>query len=178
MMYLRIRHAFLAGAIAAASVLCLSAQAEENLKNLNFETHVGSFKAMGADHPAHGLMQISFTGTVLISGLNGTVSMQGNIKKEYENAQHKKQVYHGSGKMTVSGEFQGIQFFGRDLKGTFTGLAIFRMYGEFDKNLETGSYWYDGGEHKDWGTGGMQVTVPGMNLKAMQRPTPTVKVKQ
>jgi len=177
-MHLRIRHAVLAAATVAASALCLSAQGAENLKILNFESKIGSFKAMGTDNPAHGLLQITFSGTVLVSGLNGKVAMEGNIIKEYDDAPHKKQVYHGTGKMTVDGDFTGIQFFGKDLKGRFVGVSIFRLYGEFDKDLNTGSFWYDGGDKRDWGTGGMQLPVPGYAPNAFkQRPVPTVKVK-
>jgi hypothetical protein len=180
MMQFRTRLPILATAILASLSLATVSLADQNLKVLDFKTSVGSFKLLGSEHPAHGRLEISFTGTVLVSGLtSGTVTPSGGVGKEYDNAQHKKQVFHGKGKIVVDGEFEAIQFFGRDLTGTFTGLGIFRLYGEFDKNLNTGDYWYEGGEHHDWGTGGSQLTVPGYNPAARAAALqPPVKIKE
>lgn len=130
---------------------------------LNFMANVGSFKALGSEKdPVQGTLEMTFTGTVLVSGLfqGSTVNVSGSVRKEYETKDHSKQVYFGTGRLVLSGKARAVQFFGRDMKARFYGMAIFRLYGEFDKNLDTGSYWFDGGEKVAWGTGGMPVVVP------------------
>jgi len=128
---------------------------------LNFESKVGSFKLLGAnDVPAEGSLVFSFRGTVLVSGLQGTVTPSGNVRKEYDNAVHKKTIYHGDGKLAINGKVSGVQFFGRDLNAKFDGWGIVRLFGEFDKNLDTGSYWFADGVKKPWGSGGLPVYVP------------------
>jgi len=115
---------------------------------------------------------------VLVSGADaGVATATGNLKLEYSSGKYKKQVYHGQGKLAVHGKFKVIQFFGSHLSGRFAGLGIFHLYGEFDKDLETGYYWYDGGQKKDWGTGGLQVTVPGFDPSKYVIPKPKVKIE-
>ncbi|MGV3619025.1 MAG: hypothetical protein ACO1SV_27170 [Fimbriimonas sp.] len=134
-------------------------------KGLTFSTNVGSFKLLGGgDVPPQGKLTIQFTGTVLVSGLykDGKVTTSGNVLREIHDTKNGKTVYHGTGSLVLEGKAKAVQFFGRNLKGRFFGQGIFRLYGEFDKNLETGFYEYDGVPGKlDWGTGGRTVEVPG-----------------
>ena len=128
---------------------------------VNFSTSVGSFKVLGlGPDPASGTLTFSFTGSVLVSGLDGTIAVGGNVHKEYENAAHKKVAYFGTGSITLTGKVRSVQWFGRDLKGRMVGKGLIRMYGEFDRNLNTGIFKYDGFEENPWGTGGMQVVLP------------------
>ena len=179
MMHLRNRLPIAAAAIFASMSLGASASAAENLNVINFKSKVGSFKLLGTDKPAKGALEFEFTGTVLVSGLSsGNVTASGNLREEYDNPKYKKKVFHGSGKLVITGEFNAVQFFGKNVSGRYTGVGIFRFYGEFDKDLNTGTYWYDGGEPVDWGTGGAQATVPGFNRESLRRrPEPTVKIK-
>jgi hypothetical protein len=128
---------------------------------LNFESTVGSFKVLGAnEEPAEGTLDLTFNGTVLISGLDGTVQTTGSLVKEYDNAARKKTVYFGRGRIVVKGKYKAVQFFGKNLRGTHNGWGIFRFYGEFDRNLNTGFAWFDPAEKLPWGTGGFTLANP------------------
>lgn len=143
---------------------------------LSFETGVGSFKLLGAGEvPATGKLTIKFKGTVLVSGaVDGTkVTTTGKVLKEIDDKKHGKSVYHGEGTMVVDGKVRAVQFFGRELDGRFFGTGIFRLYGEFDKNLNTGTYKYDGDETKPWGTGGVTLAVPSLEQAT---PKPVIKI--
>ncbi len=123
---------------------------------------VGSFKIVGGSPtaPPVGRLEVSFTGTLLLSDPQGDLQVTGNLKKEFE--AHKKVVYHGTGKVVINGKFFSAQWFGKDMTATFKCTALVRAYGEFDKNLDTGSFWY-GNEltHKQpWMTGGRVIEVP------------------
>jgi hypothetical protein len=133
-------------------------------QGVNLTTAVGSFKLLwSGDEPVMGTLSFDFKGSVLITGLKGTVTTTSGIQKEYEDTKHKKQAYFGSGKMVITGSYTSVQWFGRDMKARFTGRGLFRLFGEFDRNLSTGTYNYDGEEPTAWGTGGMQVALPKPN---------------
>lgn len=130
---------------------------------LNFETKIGSFKCLGSDAvPVQGMIDLKFSGTVLVSNLdpNSKMELSGTVHKEYETKDHAKQVFFGTGGLKVTGKLRALQFFGKNLTGKFLGVGIFRFFGEFDKNLDTGYYASDDNEKHPWGTGGMQVAVP------------------
>ncbi len=132
-----------------------------NFGTVHFHTTVGSFKILGGgDSPAQGKLEVSFHGTLLVSGLKGKVTPSGNVRLEKDYKPQKKQVFFGTGKIVVEGSYNAVQFFGRDLEGVFTGFGAMRLYGEFDRKLETGEYWYEGKERRPWGTGGMTLLVP------------------
>lgn len=130
-------------------------------------TKIGSFKILptGKDLP-QGKLSISFTGTLLITGADHKPTVSGNLKKEYESEKFNKVVYHGVGKIELDGQFQSVQWFGRDMSADFKALgnrsAVIRLYGEFDKQLDTGYYWYAASpkDKVDWGTIGRPVIVP------------------
>ncbi len=143
--------------------------AKPTYADFNLATSVGSFKMLeyNDDAQPEGHFEFTFTGTVLVDtteafkhnrNLTTQVKVEGNVIKEL--TYHGRTVYHGTGKMTIDGGWHALQFFGRDLKGKFNGYSVFRLAGEFDKNLETGFYWYTDGKKEDWGTGGNQPTVP------------------
>ncbi len=141
-----------------------SAPAAQKNPAVHLETRVGSFKILGvADMPATGTVDMTFTGTVLVSGnekdLHATPGP--GVSLEYERKEYGKRVYFGTGRLVVKGNIHGLQFFGRDLKATWVGSGVARIYGEFDQDLNTGTYWYDGDTEKQpWGTGGMLVVNP------------------
>ncbi len=129
---------------------------------LFFSTLVGSFKLLppGPD-TTHGTLDMEFNGTVMVSGLTGQVTPGPGVRLELSRPEHKRQVYFGKGHIRVTGEFRAIQFFGRNLKGSYQGVAVARLYGEFDKNMETGYYWYSSAPTKqDWGSYGRTLIVP------------------
>ena len=129
---------------------------------LYFSTTVGSFKLLppGPDK-TKGALDMDFEGTVMISGLKGTAIPGPGIRLELSRPDHNRQVYFGKGHIRIAGEYRAIQFFGRNLNGKFTGVTVARLYGEFDKNMETGYYWYASQpEKQDWGSYGRTLTVP------------------
>ena len=142
---------------------------------LMFGSSVGSFKILGSDEtPASGKLSFSFNGSVLVSGLEGTTVTEGGVRKEYENKEFGKTAYFGKGKITITGKARSIQFFGRDVQGSFKGTGLMRLYGEFDKKLDTGWVMYAGGERGAWGTGGNIKVVPQQIYK---QNTDNVKIK-
>lgn len=125
-------------------------------------TTVGSFKILPAGpDKTKGTLDVDFSGTILVSGLEGTVTPGPGVRLEYKRDDHNRRVYFGKGHIRVEGEFRAIQFFGRNLKGNFRGNGVARLYGEFDKKMETGYYWFASKPEKiDWGTYGRTVVVP------------------
>src|SRR5580658_11203479 len=104
---------------------------------LHMETNLGSFKIKrGSEDPDLGDLTISFQGTVLVSGLKGTVDTGGSVHLEYDRPDVGKKVYFGKGTLHVNGQFQAIQFFGQDMKALYYGTGIIQLAGEFDKNLD------------------------------------------
>lgn len=129
--------------------------------DLWFETNVGSFKILPrGDVLPSGDLSFSFTGSVLISELKGTVVPGGNVRREYLNKERGKEVWFGTGTLTIKGSFRSVQWFGRNLKAKFSGNGYMRLYGEFDKNLDTGYYWFDAKDKKYWGNYGTGFGVP------------------
>lgn len=129
---------------------------------INFGTNVGSFKVLpfNDEAPTRGTLSFSFNGSVLVSGLKGTLTTTGSVREEYKNDKYEKRLFFGKGSMTLTGSVRSVQFFGRDVKGSLRGNGLITFYGEFDKNLDTGYWEYPGGDRGVWGTGGMQKSVP------------------
>lgn len=129
---------------------------DPSIGEINLATQIGSFKLLDG----MGRVEMNFTGTMLVSNLKGTVATSGNLKKEYSSKT--KEVWHGTGKIVIDGEFRGIQWFGTALTGKWKGRGTARIYGEFDKNLETGYYWYssDPSRKLPWTMYGMTVYLP------------------
>lgn len=123
---------------------------------LHLQTNIGSFKLIDGV----GRVEISFTGSMLVSRLKGKVTPSAGIRKEYDSKD--KQVYHGSGSIVIDGEFRGIQWFGTNMKGIWRGRGVARITGEFDQNLETGYYWYakDPSRRIPWSMYGMTIMNP------------------
>ncbi len=151
--------------------------AQQRLGDLYFTTMIGSFKINPVgDIPAQGTLTMSFQGTVLVSGdvKQAIVTPGAGVILELDRSKQGKRVYHGNGTITISGRYKGIQFFGEKLNAYWHGYGILLLYGEFDKNLNTGSFWYKGDPSKsDWGSGGHTVTVP---KSETSNPMPRVKI--
>lgn len=156
----------------AAPVAVIHAQAKRPVRTrnqpqehgiINFHTNVGAFKILGvADVPAQGTLDMSFEGTVMVSGpaQDATVVPYGEVALELDRSDRGRRVYFGKGRLVVSGDYRAIQFFGRGLKAKWTGFGVLRLYGEFDQNLETGQVWYEGQEKQSWNTGGFMFQNP------------------
>ncbi len=123
---------------------------------LHFGTKIGSFKIINGA----GRVEFTFTGTVLVSRMEGDLSITGHIKKEYEG--NGRVVYTGTGKVVAVGSWRGLQWFGRDMDGYWYGHGVIRLQGEYDRNQNTGVYWYQNVAEKDsWpGSTTMDVQLP------------------
>jgi hypothetical protein len=142
---------------------------------LKFSTNVGSLKILnqGPTNP-NGHLEMSFTGTILVSG-NPKMVLTGNVKKEYEDKPHHKSVFSGTGKIVIDGEFENLQWFGKNLTGSFKGHGYIRLYGDYDANLKTGTYTFgDNLKTGDWGTNGTSLNIP-IAANLMKTSKPTVK---
>lgn len=139
---------------------------------LHLETKLGSFKLLDGV----GRAEISFTGTMLLNQADGKVEISGKLRKEYEG--HNRVVYFGTGKVIVTGKWRGIQWFGRDMKAVWYGAGAARLAGEFDRDLNTGKFWYDDPKKKqDWSaTGTFTITLP--NRYEQPAVTPIERGKQ
>jgi hypothetical protein len=111
---------------------------DPNFGIMHMHTKIGSFKLINGT----GRADISFTGTMLISGYKGdAMIVTGDLRKEYD--AHGRITYFGKGRIIFSGTWRGIQWFGRDMQTVWYGNGVARIRGEFDKDLNTGEYWYE-----------------------------------
>lgn len=110
---------------------------------LHLSTRLGSFRLINGQ----GRVEFTFTGTVLLNRVEAgsygprVLSVSGNLRKEYEEGD--RIVYSGTGRVIVEGKWRAINWFGRDMNAVWYGQGIARVMGDFDRNLETGRYWYD-----------------------------------
>jgi hypothetical protein len=153
--------------LAAVCFMPLPASAQrQDYGTIFFKSNVGSFKFLGVNGlPAEGRVQISFTGTLLVNSVSGTdpkITTSGAIRREYNDPVHLQQAFHGTGSMVIDGKFTSIQWFGRDLNAQWHGFGVARLVGEFDKDLNTGQYWYinNPADIHEWGTQLHAITNP------------------
>lgn len=140
--------------------------ADPSYGDLHLSTRIGSFKMIDGV----GTVEMSFTGTVLLSQVKGGVTPSGNLRKEYD--EKGKQTYHGTGKIVVKGPFRAIQWFGTDMQARWVGRGVARIQGEFDQNLETGYYWYGNkpNEKVPWSMYGMTLLNPKQQVAGSATP--------
>ncbi len=121
---------------------------------IHLNSNLGSFKMYG-----EGAVTVNFTGTILVSQLQGNVSYTGTVKEEYEGLG--RQIFHGKGQIKVTGKWRAIQWFGSDMDAVWYGGGFMRIMGEFDRDLKTGLYWYEDAEDKKpWQTFLFEVYLP------------------
>lgn len=108
-----------------------------DLATLHFQTNLGSGRAIRGS----GRIQINVKGTVVLRHFKGTEQITGTLRKEFEDKDYK--TYHGQGTITLQGEWTTVYFFGTQISGVWYGRGLMRVTGEFDQNLNTGTYWYD-----------------------------------
>lgn len=130
---------------------------------IHLRTKLGSIKAIDGE----GRLEISFTGTLLITNLEGKSTFSGDIREEYN--KHGRACYTGKGTAVIEGKWRGIQFFGSDMNCTWFGRGFIRVTGEFDENLQTGDYWYENPSEKR--------AFPNANVKSDVVPDPRRPVK-
>jgi hypothetical protein len=127
----------------------------QDYATMHMQCNLGSFKII----PGQGRIEVSFTGTFMVSGLEGDHSVSGDLVKEFEGME--RVLYHGTGTITVEGEWRALQWFGSNMSGTWYGAGQIRLTGEFDRNLNTGEYWFDDPNEKfPWSTNMQQFGIP------------------
>jgi hypothetical protein len=129
------------------------------------QTKLGSMKLIDAE----GRVDLSFTGTLLLTKhTNGEFRIvSGNLRKEYEKGG--RTVYTGTARIVLTGKWRGLQWFGSNMNTVFYGKGFARLSGEFDRNLETGYYWYANAAEK--------VAMPASNVASFPIPPENVKPK-
>lgn len=129
--------------------------------------HVGSFKVLpqGTAMPS-GKVDLAFTGTVLLTKLapGSYVKTFGKVRREYSNEKYGKQVFFGSGRILVVGQFENFQCFGRKLNLTYKGFGFIRLFTEFDSNLQTGQIWFDPNEKDELPGSMITLQIPKVNF--------------
>ena len=127
----------------------------EGYDTLHMQCNLGSFKII----PGEGRIEIDFNGSVLVSGLEGDIEVSEGLVEEF--TKFGRSIYHGTGKITVSGKWRAVQWFGTDMQADWYGKGLCRITGEFDRDLKTGEYWYDDPEDKGYfATSMMEITLP------------------
>jgi hypothetical protein len=126
------------------------------IETMHLQTRLGSFKMLDGV----GRVEMTFTGTVLLSNFKGDVNVEGDVRKEYD--AHNRQAYFGTGRIVLDGQWRGVQWFGRNMNGTWTGNGLIRLFGDFDENLETGTYYYANEPDRvlHWFNGGITAQLP------------------
>lgn len=104
---------------------------------MNLQCNIGSIKCIDGE----GRLTINFSGTILIVDLEGQEQLTGDYIKEYD--KNGRRTYYGTGTITVNGKWRAVQWFGSDMTATWNGRGVMRVSGEFDRNLQTGRYWFD-----------------------------------
>ncbi|MBX3120230.1 MAG: hypothetical protein KF784_14285 [Fimbriimonadaceae bacterium] len=152
----------------------LSTLDPSEIDTMYLQTKLGSFRLINGA----GRVEIKFTGTVLISQLNGVRTVSGNVQKEFprnaEEAKSGRELWFGTGTIVVDGGFRAIQWFGRDMSTTWQGHGLARLYGEFDNDLNTGSYHFATEPTVQyWSPYGTSVNLPPPHAAGSQKPTIT-----
>lgn len=173
-----IRHALCVCALVATAAARAQLTAPPGSDTIYFRSNVGSFKILGnQERPAEGKVTLSFDGTVLVTG-RPKLDIQGDVRREYYNAENEKQVFFGRGTIVVEGKFDSIQCFGKSINAVWKGWGKIRLFGEFDKNLETGYYWFhdEPSRKRPWSPYGNEVDVPEVRLWDPRKVTPKKRV--
>ena len=150
--------------------------AKTEFGTLHLKCGLGSFKTRPKNPIGfvEGRMEITFSGSILVNGLKGTVEVGPGLTKEFDDIG--RQIYHGTGRLVVDGQWRGLQWFGSDMEAVWFGSGIASLIGEFDKNLYTGEYWFDDPTSKgNWNTHMTTVVLPEMRFGVTPGVVPTKK---
>ena len=142
--------------------------------NAHLWAEVGSFQLEGG-----GTVTVKFTGTLLVSKADGqsmpSVTVTGNVRKEFENAKMGRTAWFGTGNATITGSWRHLTVFGKKMDARWRGSGIAQVYGEFDSAGKTGFITVDGSEPFEWMSSGLTFHVPASSDPRIQpgtNPTP------
>ncbi|MEJ5170460.1 MAG: hypothetical protein WHU10_05685 [Fimbriimonadales bacterium] len=138
----------------------------KNYGRMHFETKLGSFRVINGE----GQLQMTFKGTVLVSQhQDGVLNVTGNVRKEID--ERGRKVYFGQGRLAITGRWRAIQWFGRDMSADWLGAGMVQLKGEFDKDLNTGTFWVDDPKQiQYWQTSLITVLLPNPAGQDSQEP--------
>lgn len=143
---------------------------------LNLDTKLGAFKILryNLTSPAEGRLEISFDGSLLVSGYKGKPfepTMKGvriefpdpSVLPNYNRSNIEKVVLHGNGSVVLDGTFMAVECFGRKIRMRWNGRGVIYLYPEFDKNQQTGTYWYRNNtkSKQPWPMPNLRLELPG-----------------
>ena len=153
----------ISGAIAFCAAVIIGAQTGSapapKYGVMNLETRIGSFVIIGTERLAEGRVEISFTGTLLVSQLEGKAGVTGKVRQEFDGMG--RRVWFGTGKAVIEGKWRKLQWFGKDMKAQWRGRGTALLYGEYDaKTDSSGTVQVDDLYPEKWRTTGHQVYVP------------------
>lgn len=142
---------------------------------IHFKTKLGSFKMIDGI----GKVDMTFSGTVMFNKYKGApLKIEGKVKQEYDDKRGRVALF-GTGRIVFSGEWRGVQWFGTDMNAVWTGNGNLRIVGDFDKNLSTGTYWYDDPKKVQyWPTAVWEIGVPERKYGATAEPKERPKTPQ
>lgn len=172
--------------IVIAALIPALGLAQTGFGTLNMETKLGAFKIKRFNliSPAEGRVEISFTGSLLIFGYEGKPfepTMKGlriefpdpKVLPAYTRQNFDKIVLQGKGSVVLDGKFMALQWLGRDMKAKWTGRGVIYLYGEFDANEKTGTYWFgDSTKKRPWQMPNERMELPVAQMGGGGRPMP------
>lgn len=153
---------------------------------INLDSKLGAFKIKryNISSPAEGRLELSFDGSLLISGYKGKPfepTMKGliiefpdpSVLPNFNRSNIEKVVLHGKGSVVLDGSYMAVECFGRNIKARWNGRGVIHLFPEFDKNQETGYYWYKTLKSKQpWPMPNIHLEIPGSqyNLPGIGQP--------
>lgn len=130
---------------------------QPGFSTMHLETKIGSCKFIDGT----GRVEISFSGSLLISQLKGTRVVSGNLTRQYHNPKENRELFYGRGRIVITGSWRGMQWFGRDMRAVFYGRGTVRLAGEYYESptkpgtFESGWFWYeDPTKRQEWPANG------------------------
>jgi len=131
-------------------------------------SQVGSFQLEG-----HGTVKVKFVGTLLVVRAPGQpmpqVTIQGKVRKEFENVEMGRTAWFGTGNATITGNWRHLSVFGEQIDATWNGAGMATVFGEFDSAGKTGFITVDGSKPFEWLATGQAFYVPATSDPRIQR---------
>lgn len=154
--------------VVATGGLLATAQADPT-GTVFMQSHIGAFRLFNGK----GTFHYDFDGTILMRDYKGKIRTSGNVRKEYDS--HGRIAFFGKGSVDFTGTFDSFECFGKNMNGKWTGSGGFRLFGDYDKDLRTGWYWFDNDPTRhEWPTSGGDIILPHYIYHA---PTPVLRGK-
>ncbi|MCB0826655.1 MAG: hypothetical protein KDC26_10740 [Armatimonadetes bacterium] len=161
----------------AGSTEAVNKSANPEYSELHLRTLLGSIRCLDGE----GRFEMTFSGTLLVSKMDGDLSITGAVKKEFD--ANDRVCYTGTGKLVADGKWRSIHWFGSDMKADWFGKGIVNISGEFARNpetglLETGDYWYDKANEKQAFPNAALQPLPLPKYSSIERPDKAPEIRK